>query len=103
MQKVRRKICVESHFPPPPLSHLSPCPSFLFPLCVAGLLQASGRRRHPSSMDASGQGGVRDGVCGVAGEGHGDGVTRPPRYPLYAVQVLRARGEERDASWAREE
>lgn len=57
----------------------------------------------PSPMGASGQGWVRDGVCRVAGEGHGDGVARPPRHFLHAVEVLRAGGEERDSSWTRKE
>lgn len=48
---------------------------------------------------ACGQGGVSDGVLGVAGEGHGDGVACPPRHLLHAVEVLRARREEADTSW----
>lgn len=48
---------------------------------------------------ACGQGRVSDGVLGVAGEGHGDGVASPPRHLLHTVKVLRARGEEADPSW----
>lgn len=48
---------------------------------------------------AYGQGGVSDGVLGIAGEGHGDGVASPPRHFLHAVKVLRARGEETNSSW----
>lgn len=51
-----------------------------------------------SPLVACGQGGVGDGVLGVAGEGHGDGVAGPPRHFLHAVEVLRARGEEADSS-----
>lgn len=50
-------------------------------------------------MDASGQGGVGDGVFRVAGEGHGDGVARSPAHLLHSMEVLRARGEEGDSSW----
>lgn len=51
-----------------------------------------------SPMGALGQGGVRDGMRRVAGEGHSDGVARPPCHPLYAVDILRAGGEESDSS-----
>lgn len=56
-----------------------------------------------SPAGASGKGGVRDGVCRVTGEGHGDGVARPPRHPLHAMEVLRAGREEGDSSWAKKE
>lgn len=56
-----------------------------------------------SPAGASGKGGVRDAVCRVTGERHGDGVARPPRHPLHTMEVLRAGREERDSSWAKKE
>lgn len=52
-------------------------------------------------MGKSVQGGVGDGMFGVAGERHGDGIACPPRDCLHSVDVLRAGGEERHASCVR--
>lgn len=84
----------------PMLQVKPPLPSLSFPVLLAccRVVQAPAQRRHPPSMDASGQAGVRDGLSGVTGEGHGDGVARPPRHLLHAMEVLWARGEERHSS-----
>lgn len=47
------------------------------------------------------QGGVGDGMLGVAGERHCDGKACPPRHLLHSVDVLRAGGEEGHASCVR--
>lgn len=90
---------VTSSLPVPPFPHPpAPIPLLLCLLCVAGLV--SGQQAMPRwPRCVSGQSGVWDGMCWVAGEGHSDGVARAPLHLFHAVEVLRAGGEEGDSSW----
>lgn len=75
-------------------SHFLPVPPLCYSFCPS-------QWAAPSPAGASGQGGIRDGVRWVASERHRDGVARSPHHLLHAVEVLRARGEERHSSCVR--